>query len=427
MKRYEKYKEVDLPWLKEVPEHWEKIKIKDLLEKQFSGVWGTDNINYIKLKCIRITNFNHESLKIKNDNFTYRGYTNQEYQIKKLFVGDILIEKSGGGDKTPVGRVVYNDSYSNTMCSNFIQVLRPIKSVNNKFLAYILYSIYIRNTVWKYIKKSTGIQNLDLNNYLNQYVVIPFISEQIKIVSFLDWKISEIDKLIDLEKSKIEKLEEYKKNIFSFLMKNEKEYKVISLKNILKIKNIKKSQIDRELNLLSVVRDKGIILRSLDEEDENHNVIPEDLSNYKVVYKNDFVMNKMKAWQGSYGISKLEGVVSPAYFVFEFKNKDILKDFFHLSIRCREYIDEFAKYSKGIRVGQWDFDLKEIKNIYFKYPSLDRQNYIMNKVKTIYQNIDEIISKTNNQITYLQELKQTLISDVVTGKIDVRHIEIPKK
>ena len=68
-----------------------------------------------------------------------------------------------------------------------------------------------------------------------------------------------------------------------------------------------------DLPLLSVVRDKGIIKRKLDKSD-NHNIIPEDLSNYKVVSEGQFVINKMKAWQGSCGVSPYDGIVSPAYF-----------------------------------------------------------------------------------------------------------------
>lgn len=72
-----------------------------------------------------------------------------------------------------------------------------------------------------------------------------------------------------------------------------------------------------DLPLLSVVREKGVIVRDI-ENDDNHNFIPYDLSNYKLVKAGQFVMNKMKAWQGSYGVSKYTGIVSPAYFVFDF-------------------------------------------------------------------------------------------------------------
>ena len=74
-----------------------------------------------------------------------------------------------------------------------------------------------------------------------------------------------------------------------------------------------------DLPLLSVAREKGVFVRSMTDADENHNVIPEDLSNYKVARAGNLVINKMKAWQGSMGIAPCDGIVSPAYFVFDFR------------------------------------------------------------------------------------------------------------
>lgn len=91
-----------------------------------------------------------------------------------------------------------------------------------------------------------------------------------------------------------------------------------------------------DLQLLSVVREKGVIVRDT-ENDDNHNYIPDDLSNYKMVKSGQFAMNKMKAWQGSYGVSKYTGIVSPAYFVFDF-NYDMNPDYFHYAIRSRVYV-----------------------------------------------------------------------------------------
>lgn len=73
-----------------------------------------------------------------------------------------------------------------------------------------------------------------------------------------------------------------------------------------------------DLPLLSVAREKGVFVRSLTDPDENHNVIPEDLSNYKVARTGSLVINKMKAWQGSMGIAPVDGIVSPAYYVYDF-------------------------------------------------------------------------------------------------------------
>lgn len=85
------------------------------------------------------------------------------------------------------------------------------------------------------------------------------------------------------------------------------------------------------LPLLSVVREKGVILRDRSNSEDNHNFIPDDLNNYKVVRSGQFAMNKMKAWQGSYGVSQYDGIVSPAYFVFDLTGVD--GSFFHAAIR----------------------------------------------------------------------------------------------
>lgn len=74
------------------------------------------------------------------------------------------------------------------------------------------------------------------------------------------------------------------------------------------------------------------------------NYIPDDLSNYKMVKSGQFAMNKMKAWQGSYGVSKYTGIVSPAYFVFDF-NYDMNPDYFHYAIRSRVYVSFFGQAS----------------------------------------------------------------------------------
>ena len=68
------------------------------------------------------------------------------------------------------------------------------------------------------------------------------------------------------------------------------------------------------------------MLRGDKGDDDNNNIIPEDLSNYKLVKAGDFVINKMKSWQGSYGLSDYDGIVSPAYFTYKLKfpNKSFL-------------------------------------------------------------------------------------------------------
>jgi type I restriction enzyme, S subunit len=107
-----------------------------------------------------------------------------------------------------------------------------------------------------------------------------------------------------------------------------------------------------KLPLLSITREKGVILRDLHNVEENYNYIPDDLSNYKILEKGQFGINKMKAWQGSYGISDYTGIISPAYFVFVLNGR-INSIFFHIAIRSRLYVSFFGSASDGVRIGQW--------------------------------------------------------------------------
>jgi type I restriction enzyme S subunit len=127
-----------------------------------------------------------------------------------------------------------------------------------------------------------------------------------------------------------------------------------------------------DLPLLSVAREKGVFVRSLVDEDENHNVIPEDLTNYKVVRAGNLVINKMKAWQGSMGIAPCDGIVSPAYFVFDFRIAN--RAFGQALLRSKPYIAHFGQASDGVRVGQWDLSIPGMRQIPILVPDKDEQH-----------------------------------------------------
>ncbi|MCQ8213755.1 restriction endonuclease subunit S [Cetobacterium somerae] len=153
-------------------------------------------------------------------------------------------------------------------------------------------------------------------------------------------------------------------------------WEISKLKQILSPISIKDKT---HLPLLSITREKGIILRDIENMEENHNFIPDDLSGYKMIEKGQFGMNKMKAWQGSYGISEYTGIVSPAYYIFKLI-KDINPEFFHLAIRSKIYVPFFGKASDGVRIGQWDLSKSRMKEIPFIIPPLEEQERIISYI-----------------------------------------------
>lgn len=164
--------------------------------------------------------------------------------------------------------------------------------------------------------------------------------------------------------------------------------------------------------LLSVTRERGVILRDKESKEENHNFVPDDLSGYKHLEAGDFVINKMKSWQGSYGVSDYEGIVSPAYFTC--KLHGVNPQFFSRAIRSKAYVGFFMQYSKGIRVDQWDLDPSSMKDIPFILPPIAEQTAIANYLDTVTAKIDSAIAQQQKMIDLLNERKQIIINNAVT-------------
>jgi type I restriction enzyme S subunit len=259
-------------------------------------------------------------------------------------------------------------------------------------------------------------------------------------VRFLDWKVSSINKLINIKCNEIKELGALKQSMISYAITHgltsnipmkfsgikwlgdiPAHWQIMKLRQILHPVSVKNCS---ELPLLSVVREQGVILRDVEDTESNHNFIPDDLSGYKVVRKGQFAMNKMKAWQGSYGISGYTGIVSPAYFIFDVTFENLA--YFHYAIRSKVYINFFAQASDGIRVGQWDLHMDKMKEIPFIVPPSDEQATIVEYIRRTLPKYDIAIEKLTEEVDVLEEYKAKLISDTVAGKIDVRGIEVPE-
>ena len=167
--------------------------------------------------------------------------------------------------------------------------------------------------------------------------------------------------------------------------------------------------------VLSLYREFGVIPK--DSRDDNHNVTSEDTSKYKFVQHGDFVINKMKAWQGSVGVSKYEGIVSPAYYVYNFINNDINKDYFHYLIRSN-YKHEFRRLSGGIREGQWDLPSDALDNTVIIIPPLEEQHKIADFLDHKCSEIDALTADIQTQIETLEEYKKSVITEAVTKGLD---------
>ena len=426
MRIYENYKNISSSfWLSHIPQHWEYKKMKYIFSEHSEK------------------GHPHEPLLVASQNMgvvpkdVYGNRTVEAQKdlhlLKFVNVGDFVISL-----RSFQGGIEY--AYYQGIISPAYTILTPKDSADSSYLKYLLKSVDFISLLKLCVTGIREGQNIDYAKLKNYKLPVPPRTEQDQIVKYLDWKVSCINKLINTKKRMIRELGAIKRSVVSSVvtrglnanipMKDStvpwlgnipEHWHTVKLRQILQPVSLKNHP---ELPLLSVVREQGVIIRNVKDKETNHNYIPDDLSNYKVVKKCQFVMNKMKAWQGSYGISDFTGLCSPAYFVFDVAFDNL--EYFHYAIRSKVYVNFFAQASDGIRVGQWDLQLDKMKEIPFIVPPKEEQTAIVKYIKKMIPKYEIATEKLKKEVTILEECKVKIISDTVTGKIDVRDIEIPE-
>lgn len=173
-----------------------------------------------------------------------------------------------------------------------------------------------------------------------------------------------------------------------------------------------------DATVLSLYREHGVLPK--DSRDDNHNVTSLDTASYKFVRVGELVINKMKAWQGSLGVSDYEGIVSPAYYVCKFKSNDINKKYFHYLVRCKLYAQEFERLSTGMRVGQWDLSIDDFMATQIIIPPVSEQSAIVAYLDDQISRIDSIIAEAKTSIEEYKQWKAAIISEKTLGSFQNR-------
>ncbi|MDV2418331.1 restriction endonuclease subunit S [Corynebacterium tuberculostearicum] len=169
-----------------------------VLSRHFPGEWGDDEgKGEFDVKCVRVADFNRETKTANSDVETIRSITRAKFNEKKLWPGDVLVERSGGSKKKPVGNTFFYNGDDDAICANFIQVLRLNSDNDPKFWNYLLAQAYDRGDFKVLYNQTTGIQNLQMDLFLQKrYPVIP-LDEQRRIAEHLDVATTRIDTMID--------------------------------------------------------------------------------------------------------------------------------------------------------------------------------------------------------------------------------------
>ena len=173
-----------------------QLRLKWAFDSCKNGAWGDEPDGENDAVCIRAADFNADLGVLLDSERTLRAIDDATYRKVGLRAGDLVVEKSGGGEKQLVGRSVIYKGTERAVCSNFLARCRPSDLVTSEYLNYLMLGIYKVRGTYPHIKQTTGIQNLDMASFLNTRVTLPPLETQKLIVAFLDEKTAQVDGLI---------------------------------------------------------------------------------------------------------------------------------------------------------------------------------------------------------------------------------------
>lgn len=431
---YRPMKNSGIEWIGEIPEDWTTIRMKSCIGQRDSGAWGNEpNHTEGDCVCLRIADFDYDKFRFKDtQDLTVRNYPLDIISKLKLKINDILIEKSGGGEKTPVGRTVIFDKSYTALYANFMDRLRCNEYIDPFYMQYVFVTFYKNEYTRNYIKQTTGIQNLDLTSMLaKEFIPLPSLSEQQKIAEFLDEKCSHIDSVLDKTKASIEEYKKLKQAVITQAvtkgirpnrpMKDSKSvwFEQIPLdwemKKIKYLFSIKKDIAGKEGYTVLSITQKGIKPKDLT---KNEGQLAENYSNYQLVSIGDFAMNHMDLLTGWVDISKYEGVTSPDYRVFTLRHKENSSSRYYLYLLQMCYSNKiFYGLGQGVSgLGRWRLQADKFLNFFISEPSYTEQEEIADYLDIKCAEIDKLIEKKEQLISELETYKKSLIYEYVTGK-----------
>ena len=427
--RYSKYKDSGTDWLGELPEHWNVAVLKHIVSTPITdGPHETpdfrdEGIPFVSAEAVASGSIDFAKIR----GFITESVHQRYCEKYRPCIGDIYMVKSGA--TTGVAAIVDTD-----VEFNIWSPLAAIRCGSNAFPRYVLHFLRSRNfQEGVTLNWSFGTQqNIGMRVIENLAVPIPPFAEQTAIASFLDRETRKIDELVAEQRLLIELLKEKRQAVISHAVTKglnpqaptkpsgiewlgdvPKHWEGRKLRFLFKQT---KRQGFQEKEVLSVYRDYGVILKS--SRDDNMNKTPEDLSKYQLVERGDLVVNKMKSWQGSLGVSKLDGITSPDYVVFSPSHSES-PDFLHHLLRSSVMVSSYLGISNGIRLAQWRLEPDHFLNLRVFLPPTDEQNRIVAFLVDNVSRFDALTAEAQRGIDLLQERRTALISAAVTGKIKV--------
>ncbi|AUV87063.1 restriction endonuclease subunit S [Vibrio campbellii] len=409
---YPEYKDSGVEWLGKVPLGWKTQRLKYL--------------------CAVTTGDRDNIHKCDDGEFPFFVRSKKVERINSYSFDGEAVLTAGDGD---IGKIFH---YVDGKFDFHQRVYKfsDFANVSAKYFYHYL-SCHLADEVVKLSAKTT-VDSLRLPMLQNFVFCVPSEEEQTQIVNFLDHETAKIDTLIEKQQQLIKLLKEKRQAVISHAvtkglnpqepMKDSgvewlggvpESWQPKAIKRLFKQR---KQQNNVGYEVLSVYRDFGVIQKS--SRTDNHNKTPDDLSAYQLVSKGCLVINKMKAWQGSLGVSEFEGITSPDYVVYEPIHAESDK-FLHFLLRRQEMPNVYRAISNGIRPSQWRIEPEKFEDLVLYLPTLEEQLEVVEAIEKEVLVYENLINKCLSATKLMEERKSALISAAVTGKIDVRNWHAP--
>lgn len=424
MKKYEKYKQsTEAVWYDSIPLNWTSTKIRDVFSERREKVSDKD---YPPLSVGKMGVVPQLDTAVKTDNGDNR---------KLIRKGDFAIN-SRSDRKGSGGMSNYDGS-----ASLIITVLKPHHELNVNFYHYLLRNHYFSEEFYRNGKGLVSdLWTTKWEDMRNIYIPIPPRDEQDQIVRYLDWQISRINHLIHGYQKQIKLLDERKcTQINQVLVSglnsnvNTTQSKALWMEETpchwsqYRVKDImyevnEHSKEGKEPHL-SMSQKYGLVT---DDVDIERRLLSKSYVGAKVCNKDDLVLNRLKAHLGVFALAPHLGVVSPDYTVLRLRQDRVIPKYAEYLLKCNDCRKELVIRVRGIVEGFWRLYTQDLYSIYICIPGIKEQEEILEYIGQLEEKYQVIKDKLQKEVILLKEYRTRLISDVVTGQIDVRDVVIPE-
>ena len=424
--RYKCYSSTEIPWVDEKPSHWDCYRGKKVFYNSKNKNDGNQESNLLSLTLRGV---------IRNNKEKPIGLSPADYATYQIFEKDDLVFKMIDLENISTSRVGIVPERG-IMSSAYIRFTAR-SNVNIRYFYLQYYSWWLQNI---YNGLGAGVrQTLSAEDLINLKILIPSREEQDQIVRYLDWKVSQINKLIHGYQKQIKLLEEQKITVINnavvhginsnaetspskaeWMGSVPVSWRVLRMKNLFTEINVRSKE-GKEPHL-SMSQKKGLVT---DDENINRPFLSESYAGAKICEKDDLVLNRLKAHLGVFALAPIQGIVSPDYTVLRLNQHMVIPKYAEYLLKSNDCRKELRTRVRGIVEGFWRLYTEDLYAIPVCIPSLEEQKMILEYIHCKCSVIEKAIVKINRQIDLLREYRTRLISDVVTGQMDVRGVEIP--